>query len=88
MESAFLRMLGLAEGAVSAVERVLRVAPASGGLRRQALASTRRERSAHSFCVLEVIEPTGELSWVVSDGYDRATCNSAAFAERVKVALE
>ena len=88
MESAFLRMLGLAVGAVSALERILLVAPASDERPRQALASMRRERSARSFCVLEVIEPTGELSWVVSDGYDRATCNSAALAERVKVALE
>ena len=80
------RVLAFAEGAVSVVERMMVPAPARAESR-PPLASTRRERNARRFCVLEVIEPTGELSWVVSDGYDRATCNSAAFAEVVRVSL-
>ncbi len=88
MGSALERILGVAEDAVSAVERMLLVAPTAGERGKRPLAAMNRERSARRFCVLEVIEPTGELSWVVSNGYDRATCNSAAFAERVRVALE
>jgi hypothetical protein len=45
------------------------------------------ERAARRFDVLEVIESTGGLSWIVSNGRDNATCNSAEFAERVRVAL-
>lgn len=83
MGSALERILCLAEGAVSAAERMLLIAPASVEPAGRHVASRKSERNR--FCVLEVIEPTGELSWLVSNGYDSATCNSAAFAERVKV---
>ncbi len=69
MGSALGRILGFAEGTVDAVERVL----LSGGeLSRRPLTATHRERGARRFHILEVVEPTGELSW---------------FAERVKVSL-
>jgi hypothetical protein len=71
MGCALERNLGVAEGAVDAF-----------GLPQQRRPSTRSDAG-----VLEVIEPTGELSRVVSNGCDRATCNSAAFAKRVKVSL-
>ena len=79
------RIFGFAEGAVGAVERVLLVASPSNGPSQRPRAFI--QRSARRFDVLEVIEPTGELSWVISNSYDRATCNSLAFAERVKVSL-
>lgn len=80
------RILCLAEGAVSAAERMLLIAPASVEPSGPPVAATKRERNR--FCVLAVVESTGELSWLVSNGYDSATCNSPAFAERVKVSLE
>jgi hypothetical protein len=85
MGSRLERILGFAEGAVGAVERLLLVAAPSVESSDQPGAFG--PRAARRFDVLEVIEPTGELSWVVSNGEDRATCNSAAFAERVKVSL-
>ena len=76
------RVLGFAEDAVGFVERALLVAPPSS----ERLGALTR-KTERRFDILEVIEPTGELSWVVSNGHDRATCNSAAFAERVRVSL-
>jgi hypothetical protein len=80
------RVLGFAEGAVGIVERVLRVtSPSSEPFQ---LPGPSRQRAARRFDVLEVIESTGGgLSWIVSNGRDSATCNSAEFAERVRVAL-
>lgn len=83
MGGALERILGLAEDAVGAFERVLLNEATHGELPQRPLASTKRER----FCVLTVIEPAGGLSWVVSNGRDSATCNSAEFAERVRVSL-
>jgi hypothetical protein len=40
------------------------------------------------FGVLEAIEPTSKLLGIVSNDGDSLTCDSAAFVERVKVALE
>jgi hypothetical protein len=86
-------MLDVAEGAVDMVERVLRVASphaecdSSSSTRRAPSSAASAARFARGFDVLAVIEPTGERSWVVSNGDDRATCNSAAFAERVRVSL-
>ncbi len=51
------------------------------------LPAARRQQAAGRFDILEVIEPTGVVSWVVSNGHDSATCNSAEFAERVRVSL-
>jgi hypothetical protein len=82
-------MLDFTEQAVSAVERMLIIAPPARRVSRgrHADPTAFTQRPVRSFQVLEVIEETGELSWVVSNGYDRAVCNSAALAERVKVAL-
>lgn len=85
MGSALERILGFAEGAVGLVERALLVGSPRGELLERSTASTRR--TVRAFDVLEVIEPDGEVSWVVSNGCDRATCNSAAFAERVRMSL-
>ena len=79
------RVLGFAEGAVGLVERALLVGPPLGETSQLSEASS--ERAARRFDVLEVIESTGGLSWIVSNGRDSATCNSAEFAERVRVAL-
>ena len=85
MASAVERILGFAEGAVGVVERVLGVTSPSGETFQ--LLEARRQRAAGRFDVLEVIEPTGGLSWIVSNGHDSAICNSAEFAERVRVSL-
>jgi hypothetical protein len=85
MGSALERVLGFAESAVGIVERVLWVTSPSG--EPSQLPGASRQRAARCFDVLEVIEPTGGLSWIVSNGRDSATCNSAEFAERVRVAL-
>lgn len=37
--------------------------------------------------VQEVIEESGETTWIVMDGDDRAVCNSAAMAEKIRVLL-
>ena len=82
MGSALESVIGLTEGIVGVVERVLLVAPTCRAPTRwphiDARGASMSWRSS---------EPSGELSWVVSNGDDRATCNSAAFAERVKVCL-
>jgi len=89
MGSAFLRLLEIADDAVGAVERILFVAPRRAEPTLQAVAASQRRASGPPrFRVVEVIEPTGESSWVVTNGYQRAVCNSAQFAEQVKVALE
>ena len=88
MSSALERILGLAEGAISTFERIVLVPTTNDARPRQPREAKRRARNARSFRVLEVIEQTGEVSWLVSNGYDHAACNSAEFAERVKVALE
>jgi hypothetical protein len=85
MASAVERILGFAEGAVGVVERVLGVTSPSGETFQ--LREACRQRAAGGFDVLEVVEPTGGVSWVVSNGHDSATCNSAEFAERVRVSL-
>jgi hypothetical protein len=85
MSGVLVRIVGFAESAVDAFERaLLRNASSAVATPPPAASPQRRGRR---FRVLEVIEDSGVVSWVVSNGYDRATCNSAAFAERVKVSL-
>ncbi len=81
-------MLGLADDAVSSLERILFVGPRRDERNRQPAGSSRRATGSRRFRVVEAIEPDGKSSWVVTNGYDRAVCNSAQFAEQVKVALE
>jgi hypothetical protein len=69
----------------SIVVRLHVVAQAEHGSPRRPTASDIVE--TRCFGVLEIIEPTSKLAGVVSNGADGATCNSAAFVERVKVAL-
>ena len=85
MTSAVERILGFAETAVGVVERVLGVTSPSGETFQ--LPEARRQQAAGRFDVFEVIEPTGGVSWIVSNGLDSAICNSAEFAERVRVSL-
>lgn len=46
-----------------------------------------QRRPGATFKVHEVIEESGETTWVVTDGRERAVCSSAELAEKVRVAL-
>jgi hypothetical protein len=85
MGSALERILGLAEGAFGVVERAFWVTAPSG--EPSQLPESSRHRTTQRFDVLEVLELTGGLSWIVTNGRNSATCDSAEFAERVRVAL-
>ncbi len=47
----------------------------------------RRGQRGHVYQIIEAIEDDGTQIWVVTNGTDRAVCNSSKLAERVRVAL-
>lgn len=65
-------------------------APPAGSTRSGSAGSGRRSVAIATsrFRVVDAIDAgTGAETWVVTDGRDRAECNSAEFARRVRVAL-
>lgn len=95
-------LFDLAEDVLDGVDRVIgQPGPASGQSKRSDRAqgvrppASRQESqpssstavARRSFRVVEFIDESGADTWVVTNGYDRAECSSAAFAARVRDAL-
>jgi hypothetical protein len=76
MGNALDRMLSVAERAVDIFDRVQGNRSDGGRMR---VRTARRD-----FRVIAAHEESGEPCWVVTNGYDRAVCNSPTFAEKVK----
>ncbi len=92
-------LFDLADDVLDGVEQALgsNGSPAERPARKSSAAASARRGSAPSsssstavarrqFRVIEAIE-NGIDVWVVTDGYDRAECSSAAFAARVRDSL-